>query len=535
MGKQGGVMAYSYNLLKEPWLPCLNQQDENKSFSIVDALIDAHRIKSIESGLPIIKGSLYLFLLAFIWSVYSLEDDNEWENLWKEGKFSKDKIQSYAVRWEDRFDLFDAHHPFYQDPKLGSRKKDVQNLKKDKAPVPKAISGLLLHLSSGSNATLFNHSMDDLPETYSPSQAARLLIMLQAFSLGGMSSASIAKDRYYKDSLFGRGVLFLNRGSYLFETLMLNMLPKNSGLINNSIKDRPAWEQDDPFEDDHFSPEGPLDLLTWQSRRILYIPHENQFGIGLTNFYAAPGHGVVDTYQNPFYQYRLIKAGGDQSFTPLRFRVGRSLWRDSTAILNTKSDELIPAFPVAWSQHLKVHEIFSRNTLFLDLFGMCTEPGQKKAYFYAHETFAAPSVYLQDRSLLSTLERDLDLAKSVSSALYIAVRELARFKLAPMHDQDNSRIPVREDTDPLMQHWNTEFLFWSKLEPAFYDYLVTLPKSEDEAFESWEQALKKSARETLNYAIAQVGTDPSGLKAGAIAGRTLNSQLHKIFNPSEEE
>lgn len=528
-------MAYSYNLLKEPWLLCLNQQNEVKTFSIVDALIDAHQIKSVESDLPIVKGALYLFLLAFVWSVFNLEHDDEWKDLWNEGKFSKEIIQSYASRWENRFDLFDANHPFYQDPKIGSRKKDLKNLKKGQAPEQKAISGLLLHLSSGSNATLFNHSMDDLPATYSPAEAAQLLIMLQAFSLGGMSSASIAKDRYYKDSLFGRGVLFLNRGGNLFETLTLNLVPNNSGLIKISKEDRPSWEQVDPFEVDRFSPEGPADLLTWQSRRIQFIPQENRHAISVSEFYVAPGHGVVETYQNPFYQYRLIKSGGDQSFTPLRFRAGRSLWRDSSAILNTKSDEFNPAFPVAWSGQLKNYEICERDMLFLDLYGMCTEPGQKKAYFYAHETFSAPSVYLQDSCLLSILERDLDLARSISSTLYVAVRQLARFIVAPMHDQENKRVPGREDTDPLMQHWNTDFQFWSRLEPAFYDYLYLLPKSEEEAFEKWERALKSAARDSLKYAISQVGTDPAGLKASAKAELTLNYQLKKLFNPPEEE
>jgi len=528
-------MTYSYNLLKEQWLPCLDQQNELKSFSIVEALINAHNISGVESNLPILKGALNLFLLAFVWGAFRLQNDNEWENIWNEGKFSEERIRIYASRWEDRFDLFSEKYPFYQDPQFGRRNKDIQNLKKGHRPVPKTISGLLLHLSSGNNATLFDHTMDDLPATYSLSQAAQLLIMLQSFSLGGMSSASIAKDRYYTDSLFGRGILFLNHGLSLFETLMMNILPVNAGLIDSSEKDQPAWEQDDPFDTDRFSPEGPMDLLTWQSRRILLIPHENHLETGVMNFYVAPGFGVVETYLNPYYQYRLIKSGSDQSFTPLRFRADYSLWRDSSAILGTKSEKRIPAFPVAWAQYRKVHEIPGRDPVTLDLYGMCTEPGKKKAYFYAHENFSAPSIYLDNSYLLSRMEEYLSLAKSVSSALYLAVRELARFIVAPLHDQENGRTPGSEDTGPLQQHWNAEYLFWSRLEPAFFEFLEILPKSEEEAFGKWGQALRSAARETLNYAISQVGTDPAALKASAKAERTLNYQLHKIFNPSEEE
>jgi len=229
-------MAYSFNLLEEPWLPCLTQKNTLKSLSLIDTITQAHQIRSLQADLPITTGALYLFLIAFVMSVFKLENVEDWETLWQEKKFSKDEVVDYAQKWKNRFDLFDSTHPFYQDPKFGEREKDIKNLKNGKTPTPKAISGLLLHLASGNNATLFDHSVDDVPQHFSLDQIAQLLIMIQAFSLGGMSSASISKDRYYKDSPFGRGILFFNQGQNLFETLMLNNPSDDFGPVKNTME-----------------------------------------------------------------------------------------------------------------------------------------------------------------------------------------------------------------------------------------------------------------------------------------------------------
>jgi CRISPR system Cascade subunit CasA len=528
-------MTVSYNLLKEPWLLCITEKNQLQPLSLVDTILQAHHIRSIQADLPITTGSLYLFLIAFVMSALRLERVKDWESLWKMKQFPEKEVLDYAHQWEDRFDLFDPQHPFYQDPKFGEREKDIKNLKKGKSPVPKAISGLLLHLASGNNATLFDHSIDDMPQSYSLPQTAQLLIMIQAFSLGGMSSASISKDKYYKDAPFGRGILFLNQGENLFESLILNCPSEDFGPLGNTQNDKPCWEMEDPFELDRFAPQGIKDLFTWQSRRILLLPEEKAGRVTVKTFYVAPGYGLVENYSNPFYQNRISDEGKKQSIKPLRFFQGRSLWRDSIGILDISSKYSKPAISVLWAESLKGSDRLDLDQIVLDLFGMCTEPGRKKAYFYSHEVFSAPMAYFDDQSLLEDLEVNLNLAEQVRSNLYIAVRELARYKLAPNHDQENISVPGREVTDPLIQHWNAESQYWGKLETPFYEFLFTLPQNQDSAIDQWEKALRKAARDALEYAADQVGTDPAGLKARAKAEKTLNILLSKTFNPLGEE
>lgn len=527
-------MAYSFNLLENPWLSCVDDQNQLHQLNLLQTITRANHIREIQDNLPVMTGSLYLFLTAFVLNIFKPETDEDWESIWREGGFSEAKVVNYSEQWKSRFDIFDPEFPFYQDPKFGNREKDLNNLTKGKLPEPKGISGMLLHMASGNNATLFDHSLDDQPMAIPAAQAAQLLVMLQAYSLGGMSSASIGKDKYFKDSPFGRGILFLNKGKNLFETLMLNLTSTGFDPLMSSDDDHPSWEREDPFESERFSPNGMLDFLTWQSRRILLLPEMSNGKVVVPYLFTAPGQGLVNTFSNPFYHNRLSMDGNKQSIKPLRFREGHSLWRDSQAILDIKSSNFDTPIPIRWAAHLRVNDILRADSIQLELFGMCTQPAQKKVYFYANEIFIAPAIFLEDLGLLEDLQNGLAWAEEVRSNLYIAVRELARFKVVPMNDQENIRVPGREDTDPLMQHWNTEHLYWSNLEPAFYDYLISLPKSE-QAHDVWQQAIRQAAHTALDYAVSQVGTDPAGLKARAKAERTLNYLLYKTFNPSEKE
>ncbi len=527
-------MEISYNLLKERWLPCIDDNNRLVSLNILDVVTNAHKLKEIQGDLSIVTGALYLFMIAFIKNVLNLQNEDEWEKLWNNGKFPQDEFLKYAARWETRFDLFDADHPFYQDPHIGQREKDIKKLPTGKSAQPKGISGLLMHLASGNNATLFDHSLDDFPGWYSPGEAAQLLIMWQAYSLCGMSSASISNDKFYKDSPFTRGILFLNIGANVFQTLMLNTASTDFDPLQSKEKDKPCWEVDDPFLKERFDPEGMLDFLTWQSRRILLIPEEHDDEIGVCSFFIAPGHSLVKTFSNPFYHSRIQQKDGKQSIRSMRFRQGHSLWRDSSAILNIRAVNTEAPLPIMWSANLQSREILHIDSIQMNLFGMCIAPAPKKTvYFYAQETFLAPASYLEDDTLWLSLEQGLQWAEQVRSNLYLAVRDLARFFVVPMHDREGVRVPGRDDTDPLIQHWNVERHYWGLLEPAFYEYLVTLPESE-KAHDIWQSAIQKAARTALRTASDQVGTDPAGLKASAKAESSLNRLMYKTFNPEKE-
>ena len=528
-------MTPSFNLLTQPWIPCILEGNRSVQLSLLGTVAKAHQIKRIQTDLPIMTGSLYLFLLAFVMSVLRPKEEIDWKAIWESGKFPEEKVLDYAKTWENRFDLFDPIHPFYQDPLFGKREKDLKNLPKGQTPSQKPLSGFLLHLASGSQATLFDHSLDEQPQEYSLTEAVQLLIMLQAYSLGGMSLASISKDKYYKDAPFGRGITFINWGINLFETLLLNLPTEDFGPYRHHENDKPAWEVEDSHSEERFAPNGLMDLLTWQSRRFLLIPEENTKGVFIQQVFSAPGFGIVETYSNPLYQTKIVEKRTKTTISPLRFQTGRTLWRDSSAILGFRSDNKRPPLPIYWANRLISANFITKKKIFLDLYGMCTEPGKQKAYTYAQETFSAPSQYLSDPDLLSDLDRNLDIAEQVKQALRTSLWVMACLVIAPNSDLEAEHHPSGNDTGPMIIHWNADEVYWSRLEPAFYELLFALPLDADQAYAQWEQALGNAAWEALKFAESQVGTDTAGLKACAKAENTLGYKIKQIFSSSEEE
>lgn len=527
-------MTYRFNLTEEKWIPCIDNRQNLVILSIRELFSEAHRLADLAADLPIMNGALFLFLLAFASAANPLKDLDNWEHLYKNGKFPETATEDYIRRWRDRFDLFDTVHPFYQDPQFGKRAKDLQNLKNGQVPIPKSLKDLLMHLSSGSNATLFDHSMDAEDQWYLPAEAARLLVTMQPYSLGGMTSASIGIDKYYKDSPFSRGITFLCRGTNLFDSLLQNMVPVEVDAFSQAEKDRPCWEVDDAFSNTSGEPAGLLDLMTYQSRRLLLFP-ENVFGeVKVKDCFTAPGLAVVETKPNPFYLVQYKEEKGVTVFKPLRFRLNGVTWRDSAVILDNEPNASDPPITRKLFEHLRAEPMLPNNRIRLDLFGMVTEPGKKVTYDYVHERFDAPAVYLEDQQLYQQLADALSLAEAVRSSLYFATSTLASYKIYPEQDVGDSISPDKKTVSDLYDHVNMEPRFWGALESPFYQLLNQLPR-QPSALEEWKSALKSAAIESLAASAEMTGDDASSLKARAKAEMSLGYHLRKALNPEQEE
>lgn len=530
----GGQVETYFNLLKEAWIPVVDKQARQLMVSLEEAITRAHEISRISAEYPTVTGSLYLLTIAFASSVYLLENLNEWERLHQQGRFVEELLLAYCNKWQDRFFLFDDNRPFYQDPKIGLRDKDVINLGPDKAPEPKGIKGLLLHLASGSNATLFDHSFDEEEKEFQPDEVARFLIMVQAYSLGGMSEASIGKDKYYKDAPFGRGVTFLSRGETLFETLTRNMIPKDLDFLQHDKKDLPSWEKDDAFDGETQTPTGIRDLLTWQSRRIFFMPEELLGKLVVRKCMSAPGLRLPETFANPFYMNDHELDGTKLKIKPMRFQMDRVIWRDSGAILDPEREKRDKAISKSFMETLQAEEILQEDYLHLALFGMCTEPGQKKAYTYQEEEFNAPSEYINNPSLSEQLKQALSLAESIRKALYFATYELANYKIRPDQDINDTLKPDKKDVNALVEHFQQEGRFWSALEIPFYQLLMMLP-TDSAATVNWQEILVRTAKDCLAAAAELAGDDYSGLKARAKAENKLGTEIYRLLNPDRKE
>jgi CRISPR system Cascade subunit CasA len=89
------------------------------------------------------------------------------------------------------------------------------------------VSRLAIELARGNNPTLIDHTQDSVPLHLAPPQAARFLVALQCFDVGGLISFEKGQDRRVFGSATNapltKGAVGIVKGDNLFQTLLLNM------------------------------------------------------------------------------------------------------------------------------------------------------------------------------------------------------------------------------------------------------------------------------------------------------------------------
>jgi CRISPR system Cascade subunit CasA len=390
----------NFNLLSEPWMPCVLQDGSSSELGIHDALVRAREVREISDSSPLVTLALHRLLLAVLHRNFGPANAAGWEQLWKAREWDMGVLSAYTENWHERFDLFDPKHPFYQVTRL-----DFQY----EVPIAK----LAHEFASGNNPTLFDHSTDDAPQAVTAAEAARWLVAHQAFAVGGLVSLERGRDpRLYKSADVApltRGAVVLVKGSNLFETLMLNLHrydPKDEAPFKSTDKDCPAWERDEETQAQDREPEGYLDLLTWQSRRIRL--HSEPAPDDSTLVRAAV---IMKGFQfPPRFQLRgketMIafvknqKATGEQdAWPPLRFQEGRALWRDSTALFQSANEERSRPETFQWLDDLSVGGHLDRGLVLpVDVMGLRTD--RAKVLFWRHERLPLPLEYLHNDTLI---------------------------------------------------------------------------------------------------------------------------------------
>ncbi len=524
--------TYSYNLIDEPWIRIVWQGGgDEKEVSLRTLFRELPHIDSLAGETPIVTGSMYRFLLALIHSALrGPQDEETWLALWGAQDLAE-FVLPYLEKHYDRFDLFHPQHPFLQG------EPDLKLVK----PVP--IIDLVPHLAYG--ATLFDHALKADEFALTPAEAARWLLTLQHFGLGGVvPGKATSKTVSAADAPCARAILFLVEGDSLFETLMLNLIayPEQRFFpVDDGKEDRPFWERDDPFKER--KPEGYLDYLTWPSRRVRLYPERTERGeIVVPRFAISPGLRVQAVtqenplrYHDPMQHYRQRKTKG---WVPLVFREDRALWRDSATILELRrQNELKPPQALTWLSDLSEYDDFPVHYMLrLAAMGASTKPGQKLTYFYRYERLPLPLDYLRDQSLVEILREALSEAEDVGKQLWGATRTLAACYLAPEScgttGGEGQRQPKKEDIDPLLAQWAVERDYWGNLALPFYEVIERLPQKREAILTWWQMQLRNVAREAFERVARDLGETPRALKAAINARGQLESGLTKVLGKS---
>lgn len=519
-------MNYSFNLIDEPWIPCLRSDGKPAELGIRDTFLQAHELREIRGDTPLETAVLHRLLLAILHRVFGPKRPSDWKQLWQHRPIDGAKLDAYLgnPQISRRFDLFGSEHRFYQalDPRVGE----------------KSVISLVIHTASGNNATLLEHSTEETGLALTPAQAARALLVSQSFGIGGLSGLP---DKF-TDAPCAKGILFLARGDNLFETLVLNLVKydEDEPFPTPNQNDCPAWEMDDPFLPNRAQPKGYLDYLTWHNRRVWLFPEEEDGKVVIRRMSWAPGLVLKMEGADPMKHYSLSQQSGAQ---PLCFLAERALWRDSSVLFEMSGANKPPLF-VQWLAKLAQppHSILDTTRRY-QLMALGMAKSKASLEFLRAEAFPLHPSFLIDPDQVGTLSQALQSAENAAKALQRATFLLALLALHPVTKGDSidtfdkldgrmakGKNPKSQDRDAqhahkLYQSWGVERCLWSDLEPHFHRLIQDLPDQPEDAVSAWRQEVRRTAKSAFDLAISYAGSDLRAQRAAALARQQFNIGL----------
>lgn len=487
---------FTFNLLEEKWLPCVTRADNSlRDLSLREVLLETQNVREIVGDSPPVTIALHRLLLAILHrTLNSPQSAEEWNEMREVKSFDRAKLETYFEKWKSRFDLFDANHPFYQSP---SAKENVQN---------GAI--IQLYFQGKNNATLFDHSTTESPNAVSAAEAARFLITYQGFDFGGIKADGSAQTAPLLQS-----AIALVKGENLFDTLLFNLhwynAEEEEPFSFNYSKDLPAWERDAETQAVERLPDGYVDLLTWQARRIFLQPEQDKNGkIIVKNTVIMRGYSFPkNANRHEKETMTAFRASKTEGFFAVGFNETRALWRNSLSLLQTVDGAQSRPKMLDWLNDLTYAGYLSRaDALPIEFYGLAADKG--KLLFWQKESFYLPLAFLNDNNLLNFLKTALEFSEEISFVLKTGIKKLA------------------EDLETNMANFQAMPIYWSSLELEFQDLLSNLPIEKDAAMRRWFGIVLGAA----NDAFWQTANSLSGAAAEQRAIVEAEAEFRKQKN-----
>lgn len=516
-----------FNLIEEPWIPCLTADNKMLEFNLFDVLTKAHEIKEIVDNSPLVVVSLHRLLLAILHRNFGPKNFEEWKDLWRKGSWDEEKLKTYFDKWKERFNLFDDERPFYQYPKVakkGGEEADIEPLEL-----------LMQEKAAGANATLFDHSFEANPKSYVPSIAARYLIARQAFSIGFGRSYPF----YLSDSSIIRGITVLALGNNLFETLTLNLIVyyRNKPIQiqeddeGNSL-DKPVWErlelvQAGEKDSQGTSPLGYLDYLTWQSRRIKLIPDSDLQSIPFCQLQQNFKFANAEIF-DPFKSYQIDQKDG---WSALSLVPDKALWRDSHTLFqqskSTSKQAEVFNHLAKIGRDIDGGEIEGNKTYAFSVFGMATEKGKAASVIiWTQERLPLPLDYLNDSNLLEQLNTAIQFSEEIAREVLKSSLNKLAWELQP----DIAGKERGEKARKMADGFTAMPIFWSSLEVKFKKLLVELPSEKEKALSEWFSFVNEMAKYAFDKTANSLSGSAAEQKAIVKAENSFYYERRKILN-----
>lgn len=312
--------------------------------SLRDVFDGQHPVAEIRGDSPTQDYALLRLLLAIFWMAHRPESDTghggvfdmeEWaDDAWDAAQSGAPdaSVLTYLERFAPRFDLLHPSTPFMQTAQLRTSKDSQNSVARI---VPEAENDYFTMRDGAGRRDL------------SLAEAARWVVHTQAYDYSGIKSGAVGDSRVKggKGYPIGQGWTGLTGGTMvvgrtLSESLVLNT---TAAALRGSPEDLPPWERepDGPAERPDPFPQGAVDLLTWQSRRVrLFSADDRVTGVLVCNGDRIPDAGA-NIMADPMTPYRY-SANKSTRQKPVHYPrphdPDRTVWRSLEPLLSLQGD-----------------------------------------------------------------------------------------------------------------------------------------------------------------------------------------------------
>lgn len=505
----------TFNLTQEPWIPILMLDGETRTVSLRECFTEATSIRRIGGELPTQSFALLRLLLAILHDSVGFHTKEDIRKLHRDG-IETPRILDYLTQHKHRFDLFHADRPFFQVAGLHTASGKVFALQKLIGDVP-------------DNKPFLTNRGDKALRSIPPAEAAVWLVHCQAFDPSGTKSGAVGDSLAKEGKGYGNGTGWAGQiggvvlhGPNLARTLVLNIVA-----TPEDDEDRPVWAQSQPHtaeRRDDARPRGPVELLTWQSRRIRLIGDR----AAVTGVVLAQGDRMtpqnrqnIEAMTAWHYSQKQTKKHGQDVYMPLKHDPNRAGWREVPQFIMERrglESEKLATLPAKTASQLKA---FSTDYLRvgLEIVGMEYGPKESTVADVLHDTLdlrmsllgqeAAPVVQMMFDAVARTDE--------AVGALGRLGRNLAKAAGAS-EDEPRKQLSSVDGAENLARAAG-----WASIDQPARQWISTLGADTDsiQAHREWQQTTRKILHEQARLLLRNA--TPSAIQGRAIKSRNSKS------------
>ncbi|MFJ3958232.1 type I-E CRISPR-associated protein Cse1/CasA [Arthrobacter sp. NPDC090010] len=511
-----------FNLVRDPWVSCLMTDGVVKELSLTEVFRQSAFIRRLAGELPTQDYAVLRVLLAIVYSsmprINAGGAVSAWKELWLDHSKLTDSVLGYLDDFESSFELFDPVRPFMQVPELHTQSGKVDGVDRLIADVPSGYQYF---------TTRAGHGLDAL----SYAEATRWLIHTHAYDPSGIKSGAVGDPRVKggKGYPIGTGwagttggVFF--EGESLSETLHLN-LDLSLVALSEPGSDLPVWERAPlgPAVEERKAgvpkPTGPVDVFTWQSRRIRLFPEAGKVrNVLVCNGDPLPPQNMdadpltAQRFSKP--QTAKFKAGA--IYMPREHDPERMIWNGVSALLaqneqaRTNADGIVllrvPPI-VTWVSRLsELDSIDAGRVLNARLVGVVYGT-QSSVYTEILDDSLAVHLRLLSESSAAVAQVAKNAASNTEQAVWAFGRFAGELSRAAGGDLDPPQEKARQ------------VAFFALNEP-YRRWVSELSGSEDAeaAGEVWNSIARKIIASSATEMLSMAGES-------ALVGRTVDSEL----------